>query len=604
MPLRKEPPTPRSAAVNARLDSNNDVGPSRSGLAPLIPFKPGQTSLRKQAILTEEEYTCALSSIIKRDFFPDLDRITAENEYLAAVEAEEPARIRIALDRLLRLDGRTNASPAPQRASKRSRNHLSRASAAARNDSGEWDNTPIAFGSSSEVFDPTFTPAESTIWLDHQGEPQHEAEAEAAPASGIHPDLDLSLAHFQSRYTSEDNASFSQLLDRDNELRKRKHAHLFAHEAASGKRRQQLIDAERRDAERGKRLMLEASPDDSNMSEEATEMLLIEGSDAKVEEKSATAAAVTVTGQRPETSSEKDPMDDLVLVCEPRQDDRRTASGLHRWKYTARNALMFGADANESYLHARPLGVTADHEASRPQTNFTALRLGEQSNSHTAARHVDAPQSEAGWCASTSRLDAAIQRGRAGSFTSPVASASGDETPKVNGYGFVTPYSTPQSGNSQSVDGEMHLRVYNAIKRSRQHHVTASTSIDDIAARACGFQLPRLDKREQLAEKLTSTPKLKRAAERASTPYGQARYTGLTRLRTSAFGRSPQKMRDKVGGLTPAAKALLDRSTRGLTPASARQRVASPIASQRHDANTAKSLGDRSWTPTPQRTRH
>ncbi|GAC99457.1 stress response protein Bis1 [Pseudozyma hubeiensis SY62] len=500
MPLRKEPPTPRSAAVDARLDSSNHAGPSRLGLAPLIPFKPGQTSLRKQTILTEDEYTSALSSIIKRDFFPGLDRITAENEYLAAVEAEDPTRIRVALNRLLTLDKGTEASPAPERDSKQRRRDATHTTSSRRRERGEWDDTPLASGS-SRVFDPTFTPAGSTPGLSDVGEAGREDDVESA--SGIDPDLGISLAGFQARYTSEDNASFSQLLDRDNQLRKRKHAHLFAREQASEQRRKQIIASEQLAAAKGKQLAIESNPDHPKLLEEAKEQLLIGGS------KDDSPQSLGATGQEMlETKGSTDPMDDLILVPEPRRDDRPTSTGLNRWKYTARNALMFPPDANESYLHARPSASTFSTEitpAAAPETNFSALRLPEQSDALTTA---DRPESEAGWSPSSSRVDAAIQRGRAGSFTSSIASSSVDETPKVSGYGFVTPYSTPQ----HAVADEMHLRIYNAIKGKRDA-TQASTGVE-------GFQLPRLDKREQLAQKLTSTPK---KANAGTTPYGQAR---------------------------------------------------------------------------------
>ncbi|KAJ9476465.1 Stress response protein Bis1 [Pseudozyma hubeiensis] len=568
MPLRKEPPTPRSAAVDARFNSSNHAGPSRSGLAPLIPFKPGQTSLRKQAILTEDEYTSALSSIIKRDFFPGLDRITAENEYLAAVEAEDPTRIRTALNRLLTLDKGKDASPAPERDSKQRRRDATHTASSRRRQRGEWDDTPLASGS-SRVFDPTFTPTASTPGLSDVGEAVREDDVESA--SGIDPDLDISLADFQARYTSEDNASFSQLLDRDNQLRKRKHAHLFARERTSEQRRKQIIDSEQLAAAKGKQLAIESNPDHPRLLEEAKGQLLIEGSKDDSTQKLATTEQETA-----ETKGSRDLMDDLILVPEPRRDDRPTSTGLNRWKYTARNALMFPPDANESYLHARPPASTPSHDtpAPAPETNFSALRLPEQSDTPTTS---DRPESEAGWSPSSSRVDAAIQRGRAGSFTSSIASSSIDETPKVNGYGFVTPYSTPQHRPAD----EMHLRIYNAIKGKRDGASSTTSAVE-------GFQLPRLDKREQLAQKLTSTPK---KAKAATTPYGQVRYGGIAGLRARGFA-SP---RDR-GALTPAARALLDRSTRGVTP-----RAASPVVT-RGAESARERLGDRGWTPTPQHT--
>ncbi|SJX60761.1 related to protein DGCR14, probably involved in pre-mRNA splicing [Sporisorium reilianum f. sp. reilianum] len=545
MPLRKEPPTPRSAAVDARLDPTSNSNAAGSSLTPLIPFKPGQTSLRKQAILTEDEYTSALSSIIKRDFFPELDRITAENEYLAAVESEEPERIRVALNRLLRFDRHGSQS-----AGKQKQKDATGSTPVARSERGEWDDTPIA-GSSSRVFNPTFTPAAaSTPGLSQVGQPQ-----EPEISSGITPDLDLSLSDFQGRYTSEDNASFSQLLDRDNQVRKRKHAHLFAREIASEQRRKHIIHTEQRDAQKGRQLAIEANPGHPKLLlEQAKQTLLIEGSKPEESEK-ATA---------PEHSA-KDPMDDLILVPEPRHDDRPASMGLNRWKYTARNPLMYAADANESYLHAHPSSSSAaTNDQPKPETNFTALRIPGESDPLTEPDK----ESEPGWSPSSSRIDAAIHRGRSGSFTS-----TADETPKVNGYGFVTPYSTPQHTVTHPDDA--HLRIYNAIK--------AKQRADAPAPAGEGFQLQHLGKREELAQKLASS------ASPAATPYGRAKYTGLQGLKMRAFA-SPRR---KAGELTPAARALLDRSTRGTAPTPARHSTPS--------ARPAKRITDRGWTPTPRR---
>ncbi|SPO21313.1 related to protein DGCR14, probably involved in pre-mRNA splicing [Ustilago trichophora] len=586
MPLRKEPPTPRSDAVNARLHpTHNGVTSTTSGMGPLIPFKPGQSSLRKQAILTEDEYTSALSSIIKRDFFPNLDRIAAENEYLTAIESDDPRWIRIALDKLLRFDG----SPAMQTRKQRRKDVPGQVSNSA-SGKGEWDDTPIATGSGSRVFNPTFTPAASTPGINVDGEEAEEEQVE--PGSGITPDIDLSLAAFQSRYTSEDNASFSQLLDRDNQQRKRKHAHLFAREQASEQRRKRITHAEQADAERGKQLAIEANPDHPKLLEQARSTLLIGDGTHQVED----------TGNdkgKQKEKEQKDPLDDLILVPESRKDDRPTPTGLNRWKYTARNAFMYGPDANEAYLHARPTSASTNTTAgedspTKPSTNFSALRLPE----HTDSAGTEREDSVAGgWSPTSSRIDAAIQRGRTGSVTS-----SSSETPKVNGYGFVTPYSTPQHHHPPAAaQQEMHLKIYNAIKAKRAFSTrTLLTNSADVGGRG-HFELPQWDKREKAAQRLVSTASPK-PASRGMSPYGVKKYTGLAALESKRFG-SPRSWGKGKRELTPAARALLERSSRG---SGMMQGVAS-VAIQRGGDSKGGSggggVGGRGWTPTPQHVR-
>jgi len=97
----------------------------------------------KRKVLTEEKYLDAVSTIMKRDFFPDLERLEAQDAFLSAMERADLAGIRLAAEDL------TN-----RKSKRRSR-------------------------------------------LDN-----------------------LSLDEFQSRYVTEDNASFEELLYRWNKLKR------------------------------------------------------------------------------------------------------------------------------------------------------------------------------------------------------------------------------------------------------------------------------------------------------------------------------------------------------------------------------------------------
>ncbi|PWY96960.1 hypothetical protein BCV70DRAFT_202752 [Testicularia cyperi] len=728
MPLRKPPPTPRSAAVLVREQQEQqrrqshdlaiagaDAGSTSTATrtdplsGPLVPFKPGQTSLRNQAILTEQEYTDSLSTIIKRDFFPHLDRITAENEYLTALEVGDHALIRASLDQLIRIDDEENCRSKGTTHAKNRRLDKSQFSrggtplvASASSRRGEWDETPLL--KSVQLADGLSLAAE---------EDGEEGDEEARLSSGITPDLGLSLSEFQARYTSEDNASFSQILDRDNQIRAQKHALLYQRETLANRRRQALVDKEREEVEEGKKLAIETARQRGLAISAPDQRLLIEDGRAQGTTKRSGPSGEMQSSKKGDDKSENgDPMDDLILVSEPTIDTRTPNPGAGRWKYTARNPLMFAPDANVDKLRttssmapvsraradAGGAGGSEGSQLPRPSINLRGIRFAEYDDQkgQEEERGTEEPGSGS---PSSSRVDAAIRRSRARSSTATSTSSATrsralvDESPRVNGYGFVSPYSTPRysedggretpglsaAAASDDEDGGDErigmqksglLRMYASQRKRRavspaSASVTASNQVQDarnsnpdpdldpVPVRR-SFQLPPTTPRDRLAAKLAASAagNLRTKAARYSqtngkserngsdvgngrqlgkaggdgrgagdsTSYGTQRYGGLA-LRTHAFldptprpspaSQTTMNRTASKSKLTPAARALLDRSVRRTHPAAtssssswASSPLPTPIRPPSSSANrrrevvfTSAALGDQTWSP-------
>jgi len=137
---------------------------------------PAKKSLNRQEVLEEDEYTVALSHIIARDFFPSLAHIDG------ALRSGDPCLIHASVRRPQELD----STPA--------RRHWQTPS-----------ETPYGTGPSDTPFR---TPREA-------GEPA---------AKRPRYDTNLSLDSFQAKYTSEDNASFTEIMHEENRQRRERWA--------------------------------------------------------------------------------------------------------------------------------------------------------------------------------------------------------------------------------------------------------------------------------------------------------------------------------------------------------------------------------------------
>ena len=140
--------------------------------ARMPPPPPRLPPRRKEVVLDEDEWVSTLESIIERDFFPDLASLEAKIAWLEAVRTQDPDKIQMAQLSVQRVQTGNRVS-------------------------------------------------ESTV----ARTAQHDSDAAAsAPEAGNNVLMppSVSLDKFLAQYTSEDNASFDELLEKMNEKREQK----------------------------------------------------------------------------------------------------------------------------------------------------------------------------------------------------------------------------------------------------------------------------------------------------------------------------------------------------------------------------------------------
>ena len=195
----------------------------------LAEFKqPLPSSKAKPKILTEERYIEEMSKIIQRDFYPDLERLRAQNDYLDAESRRDfiqmaEIRARYSLGRSSGSGNRRN-----------SRN------------SGKLHGFPVAKSVNKFIFyiaamspatfetplsagNPSATPLSNTP---HSSSSRRSVGSQSVAEGGC---LDvignkMSLDNFLQKYTSEDNQSFQEIIETAEIKLRQKYAVLYNHE--------------------------------------------------------------------------------------------------------------------------------------------------------------------------------------------------------------------------------------------------------------------------------------------------------------------------------------------------------------------------------------
>ncbi|KAL5865374.1 hypothetical protein ACOSQ3_002888 [Xanthoceras sorbifolium] len=186
-----------------------------------VAVTPQNFPKKRTKVLDEDTYVAAIENIIERDYFPDLSKLRDRLEWLQATRTGDPVLIR---DAQLKIMERRNKKVTSLNSNGRTRTQT---------------QTP------GSTFTRHFTPFDEfnmNVKTPRTGE-EFSGEGESRDDNGGEVDVSLSLDAFFRRYTSEDNDSFSKIIEKVNRKRKERYDFLLEGE----KRDDNLIEDVKRD---------------------------------------------------------------------------------------------------------------------------------------------------------------------------------------------------------------------------------------------------------------------------------------------------------------------------------------------------------------------
>lgn len=196
----------------------------------------------------EDDYTETLSRIIARDFFPQLPHLHATNAYLRALSSRDPELLSASIRRLAALASEEDRRNAADAGAGETSSRREEGAGTPHSSFQNRHRTPIG----SRYFDTPDVRYRSGSPLDgDEAGPSQPGTKKPRAQGPARRAEDLSLNDFQRVFTSEDNASFADIIDEENHRKREKYSWAWEAEQKATAARLRLED-------RRERLLIEA----------------------------------------------------------------------------------------------------------------------------------------------------------------------------------------------------------------------------------------------------------------------------------------------------------------------------------------------------------